>query len=274
MSTPELPTDFLKRHARFLLAAGSIPALAALAVSLLLPREYLSKTSLLPANSRFSDRSRFANTEIKELYSAFGSGDDLDRLYATLRSHPVMMHIVDSFNLVGHYRLANKKERAREAALSEFRENCSILKTEYGEIHVKVWDRDRDLSAQLANAMVSRAERVHQDLYRDYFSSSLQKLESAYAGMKKEAPEGNGARGSDSLAADRQVMSNYLRSISDYRMALLNPPPSLMVLEKAIPSVKHDRPKLLLNALVAGLVGLFTGLATLLLTPFFKRNPS
>lgn len=273
MSSSADPTDFLKRNARFLLAATLLPALASLAVSLILPREYLSRTSVLPANSRFSDRARFANTEIKELYSAFGSGDDLDRLYATLRSHPVMMHIVDSFNLVAHYRLQNRKERAREAALLEFRENCSILKTEYGEIHVKVWDRDRELSARLANAMVSRAERVHQDLYRDYFSSSLQKLETAYAGMKRGL-DSIGGMGPDSLATDSRVMSNYLRSISDYRMALLNPPPSLMILEKAIPSVRHDRPKYLLNTVAAALVGSFTALAILLLLPFFKRNPS
>ena len=273
MSSFPFPADILKRNARYLLAAAMIPALATLAVCLLLPREYLSKTSVLPANSRFSDRSRFANTEIKELYSAFGSGDDLDRLYATLRSHPVMMHIVDSFGLVGHYRLKNRKERAREAALSEFRENCSILKTEYGEIHIRVWDRDRDLAAGLANAMVARAEKVHQDLYRDYFSSSLQKLETAYHGMGKSAKSGIDSA-SGGIAPDTEVMRNYLRSISEYRMALLNPPPSLMVLEKAIPSVKHDRPKVVLNVLAAAMIGLFTGLAALLLLPFLKRKTS
>jgi hypothetical protein len=273
MSSFPLSSDLLRRNARYLLAAALIPSLASLAVSLLMPREYLSKTSILPANSRFSDRSRFANTEIKELYSAFGSGDDLDRLYATLRSHPVMMHIVDSFGLVGHYRLQNRKERAREAALQEFRENCSILKTEYGEIHIRVWDRDRDLAAGLANAMVARAEKVHQDLYRDYFSSSLQKLETAYLGMDKSIRTG-GDIDSGRIGADTEVMRNYLRSISEYRMALLNPPPSLMVLEKAIPSVKHDRPKVVVNVLAAAVVGLFTGLAALLLLPFLKRNPS
>lgn len=271
MSALPAPADQLKRNARYILAVALLPALVSLAVSLLIPREYLSRASVLPANSRFSDRSRFANGEIRELYSAFGSGDDLDRLYATLRSHPVMMHIVDSFRLASHYKLLNRKERAREAALLEFRENCSILKTEYGEIHVKVWDRDRELSAQLANAMVARAEKVHQDLYKDYFSSSLQKLENAYMDMRRE--QGSGGR--DNLArpaADTQVMKEYLRSISYYRMALLNPPPSLMVLEKAIPSVRHDRPKVLLNVAATALVGLFTGVASVLLLPFFKRQ--
>jgi uncharacterized protein involved in exopolysaccharide biosynthesis len=70
------------------------------------------------------------------------------------------------------------------------------------------------------------------------------------------------------------VLKEYLRSISDYRMALLNPPPALMVLEKAIPSIRHDRPKVLLNVAATALVGLFTGVAAVLLLPFFKRQRS
>lgn len=264
-SLQDLP-DRLKRHAFYLLAVASVPALVVLAVNLLTPREYLSKTSILPANSRFSDRARFGGAEVKELYSAFGSGDDLDRLYATARSHPVMMNIVDSFGLVRHYRLEKRREGAREAALRKFRRNCSILKTEYGEIHIKVWDRDRQLAADLANAMVARTEKVHQDIYREYFASSLQKMESSFEGVGAK-PDGKVG-----TVVDTQLLRNYHRSLTDYQMALLNPPPALMVLERAIPSVKHDRPRIALNVIASALVGLFTGVAAVLLLPLFIKR--
>jgi hypothetical protein len=46
-------------------------------------------------------------------------------------------------------------------------------------MHVKVTDRDRVLAADIANAMVFQTERAHQDLYRDYYSTTLLKLETA-----------------------------------------------------------------------------------------------
>jgi uncharacterized protein involved in exopolysaccharide biosynthesis len=64
-------------------------------------------------------------------------------------------------------------------------------------------------------------------------------------------------------------LAAYRKSIADFRMALQNPPPTLMVLEKAYPSLKPDKPKLLLNMVLTFLVSLFTGIATIL---FFARD--
>ncbi|NDC77534.1 MAG: hypothetical protein EBZ67_06650 [Chitinophagia bacterium] len=266
-----LPT--LRRNTRFLTAFVALPTLAALVTSLLIPREYLSKASVLPANSRFSDKSRYTAEEITELYSVFSSGDDLDRLYATARSWPVMTRIIDSFGLVQHYRIKKDDERGRENALRMFRKNCGIFKTEYGEMHIKVWDRDRKLAADIANAMVAQTEKAHQDMYRDYYATSLRKLELAYAQL--QASEA-GVSGPDSAGARRDPPAHqldyYRRAMTDLRMALLNPPPALVVLEKAIPSVKADRPNIVVNVVATFLISLFTGLAIVLLLPVFIKK--
>jgi uncharacterized protein involved in exopolysaccharide biosynthesis len=57
-------------------------------------------------------------------------------------------------------------------------------------------------------------------------------------------------------------------------MAMQNPPPTLMVLEKAYPSVKPDKPKLLLNVVLTFLVSLFTGIAAVLLFASDKSRES
>jgi uncharacterized protein involved in exopolysaccharide biosynthesis len=57
-------------------------------------------------------------------------------------------------------------------------------------------------------------------------------------------------------------------------MAMQNPPPTLMVLEKAYPSVKPDKPKLLLNLVLTFLVSLFTGIAAVLLFAHDKNRES
>lgn len=264
--------DIITRHFRFLLIFVSLPTLTALTVSLVIPKQYLSKSSVLPANSRFSDKSRFTAEEITELYSVFSSGDDLDRLYATARSWPVMMKMVDSFGLIKHYKIKKADEKGREEALRIFRTKCGIFKTEYGEMHVKVTDRDRVLAADIANAMVFQTEKAHQELYRDYYSTTLRKLESSYESLKLTDGDVRAADSSRATpGAPAHQLDYYRRAITDIRMALLNPPQALVVLERAVPSVKAESPKIVVNVAATFLVSLFTVFAMVLLLPGFKK---
>jgi hypothetical protein len=265
--------DIVIRHRKFLFLAVALPTLTALVVSLIIPKQYLSQTSVLPANSRFSDKSRFTAEEITELYSVFSSGDDLDRLYATARSRPVMMKMVDSFGLIKHYKIKKADEKGREEALRIFRTKCGIFKTEYGEMHVKVTDRDRVLAAAIANGMVFQTEKAHQDLYRDYYSTTLRKLESAYSIL--QVTEGDVRTGDSSLVKSgtpSRQLDYYRRAMTDIRMALLNPPSALVILERAVPSVKAESPKVLINVVATMLVSLFTAFAMVLLLPGFKKS--
>jgi len=170
----------IRKHGKYLALIIILPTVTALILSLLLPKKYVSQSSILPVNSRLSDKARFSGDEIAELYSAFGTGDDLDRLFATARSNSVMLKIVDSFNLPGYYKLLHKKLFAREAAAKELIAASDIRKTEYGELQIRVWDKDSQMAANICNAMVDRVDKIHKELYYDFYAGSLQKLEQIY----------------------------------------------------------------------------------------------
>jgi capsular polysaccharide biosynthesis protein len=264
-----------KRHSKFLTLIVLLPVLTAIILSLVLPKEYLSKSSILPVNSRLSDKSRYSSEEIAELYSAFGNGEDLDRLYATARSGSVIMKMVDSFNLTGYYRLQHKKSLAREAAAKELSSSTDIRKTEYGELQIRVWDKEPQMASYICNAIVDRIDKIQKELYLDFYSGSLQKMEQIYTQkltMARSADTGLEKNDSTLLLGDELAV--YRKSITDFRMALQNPPPTLMILEKAYPSVKPDKPKLLLNVLLTFLVSLFTGIAAVLLFSGDKSKES
>jgi capsular polysaccharide biosynthesis protein len=246
--------------------------LTAIILSLVLPKEYLSYSSILPVNSQLSDKARFGGEEIAELYSAFGTGEDLDRLYATARSGSVIMKMVDSFNLTGYYRLQHKRDLAREAAAKKLSSSLDISKTEYGELQIRVWDKEPQMAAYICNAIVDRIDKIHKDLYQDFYAGSVQKMEQVYSQKltsAKAIDSGLGKNDSTFLLTDE--LAAYRKSIIDFRMALQNPPPTLMVLEKAYPSVKPDKPKLWLNVVLTFLVSLFTGIAAIL---FFASDKS
>jgi capsular polysaccharide biosynthesis protein len=264
-----------KEHSRFLILMVLLPVLTAVVLSLVLPKEYLSRSSILPVNSRLSDKARFNSDEIAELYSAFGTGDDLDRLYATARSASVIMKMVDSFNLTGYYRLQNKKSFAREAAAKELTSSIDIRKTEYGELQIRVWDKEPQMASYICNAIVDRIDKIHKELYQDFYAGSVKKMEQIYSqklsATRAAEPE---LEKNDSSLFLPDELAAYRKSITDFRMAMQNPPPTLMVLEKAYPSVKPDKPKLLLNVVLTFLVSLFTGIAAVLLFTSDKSRES
>jgi capsular polysaccharide biosynthesis protein len=268
----EIFTRF-RKHTKFLAMIILLPVLTALILSVLLPKKYVSRASILPVNSRLADKARFTADEIAELYSAFGSGDDLDRLFATARSNTVMLKMVDSFNLTGYYKLKQKKSYAREAAAKKLISESDIRKTEYGELQIRVWDKDSVMAADICNAIVDRVDKMHKELYQGFYAGSLQKLELIYAQKLSQvrAASVNPEKNDSSLMLSDEL-AQYRKSITDFRMAMQNPPPTLMVLEKAYPQVKPDKPDLLLNVLLTFLVSMFTGVATILLFTSSKNK--
>lgn len=242
-------------RARLLLMIASVSAIA-LVISLLLPNEYMSQTSILPANSKMMDKQRLFSENIQELYSAYGNSEDLDRLYATMRSNEVLNIVADSFNLNAHYKLNNVKN-GRIKTYKKFRKNLELLKTEYGEIRVRVWDRDSLMASSLANAIIARTKDVSEKMFTGFYDQSI-------ARMKNELLVKSALSLSDSDIVQSNVLKQELAIIrnrmTEYQVALLNPPPALFVLEKAVPSPIADQPNILLNVLVSFLVASFCSL--------------
>ncbi len=238
---------------KIILWVGSVSILALL-VSLLLPKEYMSQASVLPANSKMMDNQRLFSENIQELYSAYGNSEDLDRLYATMRSKEVLNAVADSFKLTSHYDLDNTIS-GRMKTYKKFQKNIELTKTEYGEIRIRVWDKDAELAAQMANAIVSKTKDVGEKMFTSFYAQSISRM-SMELSLKTE----NMKTTSDSLEMkafnpEAAILRNRM---AEYRIAQLNPPPSLFILEKAEPSPIADKPSILLNVLVSFLIALFS----------------
>lgn len=266
----------------FVLGIVSASTTLALLLSLVIPKKYLSETSVLPANSQLNDKTRFFSENMRELYSGFGTADDLDRLYATARSGITFNALIDSFKLVDHYGLQKKGVIARDAATRKLRTNSYILKSEYGELKIGVWDNNPAFAADLANAFINTVQRVNQGMFTEFYAATLQKLEADLQTRESEL-HANISHNRDSAtnkinqeetrwksSALVEDVNRYRKIIAEYRIAMLNPPPSLIVLEKAHPSVRVDKPNILLNTLAAFLVSSF--IAVLLSVIIFKKE--
>lgn len=232
------------------------------------PSKYLSVATAVPASGIASDKSRIFSENIQALYSNLGSPDELDVIVGTGELDTIYLAVTDQFNLYDHYKIREDKEKARARSAELLKWNTEVQKSGYGELKVKVWDTDKNLAPQLANALMDKIQSIHQDLQSESNAAALNDLE---AGMKKikdsiQLMQALTDKKTDTfgLGILKSQLQQYQQLIGEYQLIVDNKPPSLLVVERARPSLLPDKPKrleilvatLLLSFLFALLVAL------------------
>ncbi len=144
---------------RFIGLTALVAALAAIAVSLLLPPIYTARTSLLPPGAQQQSGSAAALASLGALGGLAGgiAGKSPDELYvALLKSDSVIRKLDERYKLRDRYELKNF-EQLRKVFPNYVRVSSD---KKSGVINVEVDDRDAQFAAELANAHVPQTNEL------------------------------------------------------------------------------------------------------------------
>jgi LPS O-antigen subunit length determinant protein (WzzB/FepE family) len=241
-------------------------------VAFLIPRQYLAEATVVSANPVLGDRSNiFRNTFEQQFYYYGGEGDN-NRLFEMARIDTMKKFLIDSFKLEEHYKIPANKTLRRLAAYNELKGNMDILITDLGHIRIKVWDIDKNLAANMVNAIVAKINRMSIDLTNQAKRTILTKLE---AELKANADEVKMLIDSPDAKIPAEVnlakRTSLLKQIEEKSNLVnqfktsLNDVTNLYVIEYAYPALKIDRPKRLPIMIMAFIAGLFFSILTALL---------
>jgi uncharacterized protein involved in exopolysaccharide biosynthesis len=220
-------------------------AVAAVVSFFILPKQYYAGTTLLPVNGMVADKGRIFNNNIQELYSVYGNSDDLDRIYSIAKAGIVFGFVVDSLRLVEHYSIDDKTDKGRAKAIKRLKKNTDVLKTENGALQIDVWDKDANAAAVIANCMTYKINLLGNEMLQQVNNRIIEKLQT------------------DS-AADKNILYQF-------KLAASVEQPSVVVLEKAYPSLKPDKPKHLIIITSAFLLSLFFSLLAAIIIDRLKK---
>ena len=155
--------ELLAKRRGLIIGLTLVATLAAVVVSLLLPKWYMSEALLLPPKDVSSSMESLSRLE--EVVSVTG-GLNLpvmvtpSDVYARiLKSHTIADRVIDQFNLQRRYETATRVETYL-ALLS----HSSFSVTEEGLLSITVEDKDPQVAADMANAFVSEVNRVNQEI--------------------------------------------------------------------------------------------------------------
>ena len=241
-------------------------AVVAAVTVFVVPPYFKSAAIVVSANPALADKARLFNNNIQNLYSYYGSGDDLDRINGIAEMDITYRKLVTEFALVKYYGLTDDSLPALTGkAILHLRKDLYCQKTEQAQLKIIAWTKDKQLSANLVNRMVSIIEETEANIWIKNYHVSLEKITAAVSAKENEYKVL-----SDSLpkvlknsmllvSAHLQTLSDqinqYRKTADEFSLAVANPPAVLYVMEAGIPAAKAERPDragIIIAACIAG----------------------
>jgi capsular polysaccharide biosynthesis protein len=273
---PDLLGIFERRW-KFIVGFTILASLVTLVAALLSPKEYLATSTALPANSMTGDKARIYNQNIELLYSEFGTADELDRFEGSGALDTLFIATAIDHNLAAHYGIQESDESLYKAAL-KLKKNSRIQRSAYGELLVKVWDQNRNMSAALANSLMRKMQELHQHLQNATNINTLAKMKADLLQKQKEyraVSDSSGNAGADAEIAKAkstallEQMQEEEKLIGQYSLAVESNPQVLLTVENARTPLWPDKPKVLETMVISFFVAL---IFSFLLVLFLDRR--
>ncbi len=175
-------------HRRWVvLGITGFTAAAAIVISLLLPNWYLAETRLLiPGQTSSGLLSSMIGGRIGGGASSLLGGlvSDYQQELAILNSRTVKQSVVEEFNLIEAYDLADSDSPMKDA-IQELEGNTDfVVDNEYNYLSVQVYDKEPQQAADMANFFVSKLNQIGIDLSAETARSYRQTVEKRYQDME------------------------------------------------------------------------------------------
>ncbi len=171
----------------FVVGVTAFTGIAAVIISLFLSNWYMAETRLLiPGQTSSGLLSNVISGRIGSSASSLLGGlvSDYQQELAILDSRSVKQSVVEEFNLIEVYDLA-ESEAPIEFAIEELEGNIEfVIDNEYNYLAVQVYDKEPERAAEMANFFVSRLNEVGIDLSTETARSFRLTVESRYREME------------------------------------------------------------------------------------------
>ena len=222
----------------------------------IVPRKYNSSSIVVSANSNLTDKAHLLNQNIQNLYSVFGSGDDLERIMGVATMDTVYKQLVDEFNLIEYYGLRGKEpNRLRRDAVVELKDDISIQKTELAQLKISIWTKDANLSAKIVNRLVEITKLKEESIWKSgyeklllNYNHSIDSLTKIYDVLSQtiKVAKGNASQ-TDFLKSNGlyEQISAQQKAAGELKLAIDNNAPALFVLETAVPAATSEIPNII-----------------------------
>jgi capsular polysaccharide biosynthesis protein len=177
----------LKQHKKFIFLFTFLITIGTGLLLFFIPPEYKSVATLTPLNPQLADKATLFNPNIKDLYSIFGNGDDIERMEAANDWNSIYSAIVIECKLDKEYGIKDADSSIRiQKAVKILRKKLYAEPTEKGMLQLIAWSKNPDSSKKLVNAFRSKIGLRIQSVFISRYDSAIKNMKLSYDSLQKK----------------------------------------------------------------------------------------
>lgn len=156
---------FIWRKRKIILIVTGVAAVASVIFSMFITPQFKSTAIVFPAAT--STVSFSEQRQAKASSMDFGEEEQAEQLVQILQSSRVRDRVVNRFELMEHYNISSSDPNKFFKLGKAYGDHIKFTRTRYGSIQIDVWDKDKDLAAEIANKIVDLIDTVKNEMVRE-----------------------------------------------------------------------------------------------------------
>ncbi len=177
----------LKQHKKFIFLFTFLITIGTALFLFFIAPEYKSVATLTPLNTQLADKGTLFNPNIKDLYSIFGNGDDIERMESANDWNSIYSAIVKECKLEKEYGIKDADSAIRlQKAINILKKKLYAEPTEKGMLQLIGWSKNPELSKQLVDAFRSKIGLRIQSVFISRYDSAIKNMKLSYDSLRKK----------------------------------------------------------------------------------------
>ncbi|MDE3235108.1 MAG: hypothetical protein KGO81_04060 [Bacteroidota bacterium] len=244
---------------------------------LIVPRYYKAETVVMPANVTLADKSRLFSERLQSLHSFLGNEDDLETLYGISKLDTFYNKLVSEFDLVQYYNVSGENTAIKKFKVAKaLRKDIEFLKSEYNQLVVTVWMKDKFLAVNIANRAVEIIQETEQQIWKENYAQVNEELSRTIASSEKRMlaiadslknMEHSSPQAAILFSRQQELLAEtqqYQKLSGEIKIAIATAAPALYVIQKASPAAYAERPKIMQTLIAVFFASIVFGAVALL----------
>ena len=258
----------LKQHKKFIFLFTFLITIVTALLLFFIPPEYKSVATLTPLNTQLADKGTLFNPNIKDLYSIFGNGDDIERMEAANDWNSIYLAMVQELKLDVYYKIkdANLYNRQQKAA-AILKTKLYAQPTEKSMLQLIAWSKEPEMSVKMANVFTAKISARIQSVILSRYDSAIKYMQRSHDTLqykyKKAASELSKATTPEQELAKIEVsalanlLTDNIKITGELQQAKASVPQILFVLDNPVAdktAVRPDKPAVIIGTFLAALI--------------------
>lgn len=153
------------RKRKILVIVSSIALVVSTIIAFMMTPIYRSTAIVFPAATSTVSFSEQRNAKASSM--DFGEDESAEQLIQILQSSKIRDILVQRFDLLKHYNIAQDDENKFYKLVEKYNNNILFVRTRFGSIQIDVLDRDPVLAMEMANKIVDLIDTVKNEMIQE-----------------------------------------------------------------------------------------------------------